>query len=169
MNETDYNRFLEFLKFANLPYNVRVDCDGWEVSLGDDGTKSGHERSISFNFDHDDCDRKLLRIWSWEYEKETNYEANFSIEAFDLDKWENSILEQKERKHCKSEKMLNSTIGDLELVPMGEHRLKEAGIVLVKDLVDKTEHDLLKIPGLGRYCLKDIKGRLEYYELSLKK
>lgn len=64
MNETDYDRFLEFLKHIEVPYKLEYDGDYWWIelkeSLVEPKKKSG---AVSFSFSND-CNKRFVSIAS---------------------------------------------------------------------------------------------------------
>ena len=67
-----------------------------------------------------------------------------------------------------SERILSTTIEDLDLSVRSFNCLKRAGISVVGDLVSRTEEDMMKVRNLGRKSLDEVKKKLEEYGLSLK-
>jgi len=66
------------------------------------------------------------------------------------------------------DKILDTTIEELELSVRSSNCLKRAGINTVEELVDKTEDDLMKVRNLGKKSLQEIKDKLHELELELK-
>lgn len=66
------------------------------------------------------------------------------------------------------DKILDTTIEELELSVRSSNCLKRAGINTVEELVDKTEDDLMKVRNLGKKSLQEIKDKLDELELDLK-
>jgi len=66
------------------------------------------------------------------------------------------------------DKILDTTIEELELSVRSSNCLKRAGINTVEELVDKTEDDLMKVRNLGKKSLQEIKDKLDKLELDLK-
>ncbi len=62
---------------------------------------------------------------------------------------------------------LTRSVDDLDMVFRSFNCLKSAGIFYVGDLVRKSEQELLKLPGLGRASLNDIKEALAKDGLAL--
>lgn len=65
------------------------------------------------------------------------------------------------------ENLLNRPIEDLEMTTRSENCLKAENIYYVRDLVQKTERDLLSIANCGKKSLTEIKDALSKYSLSL--
>jgi DNA-directed RNA polymerase subunit alpha len=66
------------------------------------------------------------------------------------------------------QRILNTTIEDLDLSVRSFNCLKRAGIGIVGDLVNRTEEDMMKVRNLGRKSLEEVKKKLEEYGLSFK-
>ena len=66
------------------------------------------------------------------------------------------------------QRILNTTIEDLDLSVRSFNCLKRAGISVVGDLVARTEEDMMKVRNLGRKSLEEVKKKLEEYGLSFK-
>ena len=63
---------------------------------------------------------------------------------------------------------LDRTIEDLDLSVRSFNCLKRAGINTVKDLVEMTEDELMKVRNLGKKSLEEVKKKLEDDALTLK-
>lgn len=66
------------------------------------------------------------------------------------------------------QRILNTTIEDLDLSVRSFNCLKRAGISIVGDLTNRTEEDMMKVRNLGRKSLEEVKKKLEEYGLSFK-
>ncbi len=66
------------------------------------------------------------------------------------------------------DKILETTVEELELSVRSSNCLKRAGINTVEELIDKTEDDLMKVRNLGKKSLQEIKDKLEELDLELK-
>jgi len=66
------------------------------------------------------------------------------------------------------DKILDTTIEELELSVRSSNCLKRAGINTVEELVDKTEDDLMRVRNLGKKSLQEIKDKLDELDLDLK-
>lgn len=73
-----------------------------------------------------------------------------------------------EKEEEERNKILDTTIEELELSVRSSNCLKRAGINTVEELVDKTEDDLMKVRNLGKKSLQEIKDKLDELELDLK-
>ena len=67
-----------------------------------------------------------------------------------------------------AQKVLRTTIEDLDLSVRSYNCLKRAGIAVVGDLVSRTEEDMMKVRNLGRKSLDEVKKKLEELNLSFK-
>lgn len=74
-----------------------------------------------------------------------------------------------EKEEEQKDKILETTIEELELSVRSSNCLKRAGINTVEELTEKSEEDLMKVRNLGRKSLQEIKERLAELTLSLKK
>lgn len=66
------------------------------------------------------------------------------------------------------QRILNTTIEDLDLSVRSFNCLKRAGISIVGDLVARSEEDMMKVRNLGRKSLEEVKKKLEEYGLAFK-
>ncbi len=66
------------------------------------------------------------------------------------------------------DKILETTVEELELSVRSSNCLKRAGINTVEELIAKTEDDLMKVRNLGKKSLQEIKNKLEELDLELK-
>lgn len=73
-----------------------------------------------------------------------------------------------ERDEGVGEKMLETTIEELDLSVRSFNCLKRAGINNVKDLCSKTEEEMMKVRNLGRKSLEEVLNKLAGLGLSLK-
>ena len=62
---------------------------------------------------------------------------------------------------------LNSKIDMLELTVRSNNVLKAEGIFTIKNLVQYTERDLIRLPNMGRKSLNEIKEHLAVHNLVL--
>ncbi|AZR74745.1 DNA-directed RNA polymerase subunit alpha [Anoxybacter fermentans] len=73
-----------------------------------------------------------------------------------------------EKEEEEKDKIMETTIEELELSVRSSNCLKRAGINTVEELVQKTEEDLMKVRNLGKKSLQEIKEKLAELGLSLK-
>ena len=69
----------------------------------------------------------------------------------------------------KQEKVYEMTIEELDMSVRSFNCLKRAGIDTVKDLVNKTEDDMIRVRNLGKKSLEEVIQKLQSLGLSLKK
>jgi hypothetical protein len=62
---------------------------------------------------------------------------------------------------------LDDSIENLLLTTRSTNCLRSENISTIRELTAQTSHDLLKIPYLGRKCLREITDKLRFYGLSL--
>ncbi len=74
-----------------------------------------------------------------------------------------------EKEEEEKDKIMETTIEELELSVRSSNCLKRAGINTVEELVQKSEEDLMKVRNLGRKSLMEIKERLADLNLNMKK
>ena len=65
-----------------------------------------------------------------------------------------------EKEESKKEKVLETTIEELDLSVRSYNCLKRAGIINVEDLTNKTEEDMMKVRNLGRNSLEEVTNKL---------
>ena len=73
-----------------------------------------------------------------------------------------------EKEEEEKDKVLETTIEELELSVRSSNCLKRAGINTVEELVQKTEDDLMKVRNLGKKSLQEIKEKVHELDLKLK-
>ncbi len=73
-----------------------------------------------------------------------------------------------EKEEEEKDKILDTTIEELELSVRSSNCLKRAGINNVGELTEKTEDDLMKVRNLGKKSLQEIKDKLHELDLKLK-
>lgn len=72
-----------------------------------------------------------------------------------------------EKEESKKEKVLETTIEELDLSVRSYNCLKRAGINTVQDLTTRSENDMMKVRNLGRKSLEEVIAKLEAMDLSL--
>ena len=72
-----------------------------------------------------------------------------------------------EREEATNNSILETSIADLDLSVRSYNCLMRAGIKDVKDLISKSEEEMMKVRNLGRKSLKEVKEKLEELGLSL--
>ena len=73
-----------------------------------------------------------------------------------------------EKEEEEKDKILDTTIEELELSVRSSNCLKRAGINTVNELVSKSEEDLMKVRNLGKKSLQEIAEKLDELSLILK-
>ncbi|MBM7624009.1 DNA-directed RNA polymerase subunit alpha [Sporohalobacter salinus] len=87
---------------------------------------------------------------------------NLNEEITDVD-----LMVEKEEEE--KDKVLETTIEELDLSVRSSNCLKRAGIDNVEELTEQTEDDLMKVRNLGKKSLQEIKDKLAELDLSLKR
>lgn len=72
-----------------------------------------------------------------------------------------------EKEESKKERVLETTIEELDLSVRSYNCLKRAGINTVQDLTNRSENDMMKVRNLGRKSLEEVTAKLESMGLSL--
>lgn len=72
-----------------------------------------------------------------------------------------------EKEENKKEKVLETTIEELDLSVRSYNCLKRAGINTVQDLTNRSENDMMKVRNLGRKSLEEVIAKLESMGLAL--
>ena len=72
-----------------------------------------------------------------------------------------------EKEESKIEKVLETTIEELDLSVRSYNCLKRAGINTVQDLTARSENDMMKVRNLGRKSLEEVIANLDGMGLSL--
>ena len=71
-----------------------------------------------------------------------------------------------EKEESKKEKVLETSIEDLELSVRSFNCLKRAGIATVEDLTNKSESDMMKVRNLGKKSLDEVIAKLHSLGLN---
>ena len=72
-----------------------------------------------------------------------------------------------EKEEGQKEKVLETTIEELDLSVRSYNCLKRAGINTVQDLTTRSESDMMKVRNLGRKSLEEVIAKLEGMDLGL--
>ncbi len=72
-----------------------------------------------------------------------------------------------EKEESKKEKVLETTIEELDLSVRSYNCLKRAGINTVQDLTTRSENDMMKVRNLGRKSLEEVIAKLDTMGLAL--
>ncbi|MFP4661204.1 MAG: DNA-directed RNA polymerase subunit alpha [Halanaerobiales bacterium] len=122
-----------------------------------------------------DYDRLILEVFtngSISPDDAVSLSAKIMVEHLDLfinltdEVTDVEIMVEKEEEE--KDKVLDTTIEELELSVRSSNCLKRAGINTVGELNSKTEEDLMKVRNLGKKSLQEIKEKLDELELNLK-
>ena len=107
-------------------------------------------------------DKLILEVWtngSISPEEALALAARILIEHFEILTSLNAIADETGLMISKSEdpsvKILETSIDDLDFSVRAYNCLKRANILTLKDLVDKSENEMMKIRNLGKKSLKD--------------
>lgn len=96
--------------------------------------------------------------------KVVNEHLNLFIDLSESAKNTEIMIEMEENK---KEKVLETTIEELDLSVRSYNCLKRAGINTVQDLTNKSENDMMKVRNLGRKSLEEVIAKLDGMGLSL--
>ena len=77
-----------------------------------------------------------------------------------------SIMSQKEL--SMKDKILETSIEDLEFSVRSQNCLKRAGIHTVADIVNKSEQDMIKVRNLGKKSLDEVMNKIAELGLEFK-
>ena len=108
-------------------------------------------------------DKLILEVWtngSITPEESVALASRILIEHFEILADLNEIADETGLMASKSEdpnqKILDTSIDDLDLSVRAYNCLKRAGILTLRDLTDKTENEMMKIRNLGKKSLKEV-------------
>lgn len=120
-------------------------------------------------------DKLILEVWtngSITPEEALALAARILIEHFEVLTELNSIADETGLMISKSEdpavKILETSIDDLDFSVRVYNCLKRANILTLKDLVDKTENEMMKIRNLGKKSLKEVMDKVKDMGLTFK-
>ncbi len=121
-----------------------------------------------------DYDKLILEVWTDGTinppdavslgAKIMNEHLNLFIDLSDSAK-NTEIMVEKEQ--SKKEKVLETTIEELDLSVRSYNCLKRAGINTVQDLTTRSENDMMKVRNLGRKSLEEVIAKLDSMGLAL--
>ena len=124
---------------------------------------------------NDHYDKLVLEVWtngSITPEESIALGSRILIEHFNILTDLNEIADETGLMTCKTDdptqKMLDVSIDDLDFSVRAYNCLKRAGILTLRDLVDKTENDMMKIRNLGKKSLKEVIDKVKDMGLSFK-
>ena len=124
---------------------------------------------------NDHYDKLILEVWtngSITPEESIALGSRILIEHFDILADLNSIADETGLMIAKVEdpnvKILETSIDDLDLSVRAYNCLKRAGIMSLKDLVNKSENEMMKIRNLGKKSLKEVMDKVKDMGLSFR-
>ena len=120
-------------------------------------------------------DRLILEVWTdGSIEPQVAVKEAASILMAQLDKIDEPIFTDairglmKQNEEDPKQKILETSIDDLELSVRAYNCLKRAAINNVQDLVNKSENEMMKIRNLGRKSLKEVMDKIKDMGLSFR-
>ena len=120
-------------------------------------------------------DKLILEVWtngSITPEEALALAARILIEHFEVLTELNSIADETGLMISKSEdpavKILETSIDDLDFSVRAYNCLKRANILTLKDLVDKSENEMMKIRNLGKKSLKEVMDKVKDMGLNFR-
>lgn len=120
-------------------------------------------------------DKLILEVWtngSISPEEALALAARILIEHFEILTSLNAIADETGLMISKSEdpsvKILETSIDDLDFSVRAYNCLKRANILILKDLVDKSENEMMKIRNLGKKSLKEVMDKVKDMGLNFR-
>ena len=120
-------------------------------------------------------DRLIIEVWTdGSIEPQVAVKEAASILMAQLDKIDEPIFTDairglmKQNEEDPKQKILETSIDDLELSVRAYNCLKRAAINNVQDLVNKSENEMMKIRNLGRKSLKEVMDKIKDMGLSFR-
>ena len=120
-------------------------------------------------------DKLILEVWtngSISPEEALALAARILIEHFEILTSLNAIEDETGLMISKSEdpsvKILETSIDDLDFSVRAYNCLKRANILTLKDLVDKSENEMMKIRNLGKKSLKEVMDKVKDMGLNFR-
>lgn len=120
-------------------------------------------------------DKLILEVWtngSISPEEALALAARILIEHFEILTSLNAIADETRLMISKSEdpsvKILETSIDDLDFSVRAYNCLKRANILTLKDLVDKSENEMMKIRNLGKKSLKEVMDKVKDMGLNFR-
>ena len=124
---------------------------------------------------NDHYDKLILEVWtngSISPEEALALAARILIEHFEILTSLNAIADETGLMISKSEdpsvKILETSIDDLDFSVRAYNCLKRANILTLKDLVDKSENEMMKIRNLGKKSLKEVMDKVKDMGLNFR-
>ena len=122
-----------------------------------------------------DYDKLIIEVWtdgSLKAHEALSLAAKVMTEHLelfiDLSETTKSTQVMVEKEEFKKEKVLETSIEELELSVRSFNCLKRAGISTVEDLTNKTEDEMMKVRNLGKKSLDEVTEKLHSLGLSFK-
>lgn len=123
-----------------------------------------------------DYDKLILEVWtngSIRPEEAISLSSQILVEYLklftEIDNTYSEVEILVEKEETKKDKVLETSIEELELSVRASNGLKRASINSVGDLVEKTREEMSKIRNLGQKSLEEIEKKLQELELNFKK
>ena len=124
---------------------------------------------------NDTYDKLIMEVWtngSITPEEAISLGSRILIEHFEILADLNEIADQTGLMIAKVEdpsvKILETSIDDLDLSVRAYNCLKRAGILTLKNLVDKSENEMMKIRNLGKKSLKEVMDKVKDMGLNFR-
>jgi DNA-directed RNA polymerase subunit alpha len=124
---------------------------------------------------NDTYDKLIMEVWtngSITPEEAISLGSRILIEHFEILADLNEIADETGLMIAKVEdpsvKILETSIDDLDLSVRAYNCLKRAGILTLKNLVDKSENEMMKIRNLGKKSLKEVMDKVKDMGLSFR-
>ena len=124
---------------------------------------------------NDSYDKLIMEVWtngSITPEEAISLGSRILIEHFEILADLNEIADETGLMIAKVEdpsvKILETSIDDLDLSVRAYNCLKRAGILTLKNLVDKSENEMMKIRNLGKKSLKEVMDKVKDMGLSFR-
>jgi DNA-directed RNA polymerase subunit alpha len=120
-------------------------------------------------------DKLIMEVWTdGSLQPQEALKQSASILIAQLDKIDNPEFTDavkglmKQNNEDPKQKVLDTSIDDLELSVRAYNCLKRAGINNVQDLINKSENEMMKIRNLGRKSLKEVIDKIKDMGLSFR-
>ncbi len=124
---------------------------------------------------NDHYDKLIMEVWtngSITPEEAISLGSRILIEHFEILADLNEIADETGLMIAKVEdpnvKILETSIDDLDLSVRAYNCLKRAGILTLKNLVDKSENEMMKIRNLGKKSLKEVMDKVKEMGLNFR-
>ncbi|HOO68314.1 MAG TPA: DNA-directed RNA polymerase subunit alpha, partial [Bacilli bacterium] len=161
----EVKEYLEDTKVGTIPIDAKyspIERVNYEVEKA----RVGHNNNF---------DKLILEVWTdGSLEPQEAIKDSASILMAQLDRIDNPEITEKIKGLMKQndedprQKLLETSIDDLELSVRAYNCLKRATINNVQDLVNKSESEMMKIRNLGKKSLKEVIDKIKEMGLSFK-